>query len=231
MGVASLKRALLVKPESNLPVEISNAHEQLGLERMIFFTDAVFAIAITLLALDIQLPKTTGELSNSQLFTSLLAIWPKYLSYILSFLVIGFFWMAHHRKFRLIVRYDKTLLYLNHILLMVVAFVPFATSVISEYGNQTATILYGLTIAGMGLALAGIWYYASKNHRLIDPKVQQQQIRLELVRVLTISVIFLLSIGITWIDDDLAKFSWILVGFAQTYFEGKSRQFKEFQKT
>jgi uncharacterized membrane protein len=200
--------------------------DNLGLERMIFFSDAVFAIAVTLLALDIQLPKTVGGVSDAVLFQNLLSIWPKYLSYIISFMVIGFFWMGHHRKFRLIIRYDKTLLYLNHLMLMVVAFMPFSSSVISEYGNQTGTIFYALTLILMDLISAVIWYYASHNHRLIRPNLDPQIIHIELMRVLMVALVFIVSIGITWINNDLAKLSWILVAVVQSYYEEKSRKYQ-----
>jgi len=88
-------------------------HDALSLERLVFFSDGVFAIAVTLLALEIRLPTTGGALTNAQLLYKLEVIWAKYLSYVVSFMVIGFFWMGHHRKFRLIERYDHTLLMLN----------------------------------------------------------------------------------------------------------------------
>lgn len=92
------------RPIHPLPAEKQATSEQdrLGLERLIFFSDAVFAIAITLLALEIRLPASQGTLTNDQLLQDLLALWPKYFSYVLSFLVIGGFWMGHHQKFRLI---------------------------------------------------------------------------------------------------------------------------------
>lgn len=186
--------------------------DQLGLERIIFFSDAVFAIAITLLALDIRLPPIEGPVTDEQLLQSLLAIWPKYLGFIISFLVIGVYWMAHHRKFRLIERYDTKLILLNLLLLMTVAFIPFPTSVISEYGNRTATIFYALTAMVMGLLLAAIWWHASNNYRLIPSHVSQHQCQREMLRTLVAPIIFGLSIALAFFDDDLAKFSWLLIG-------------------
>ncbi len=191
------------------PVE---AHqEDLGLERLVFFSDAVFAIAITLLALEIRLPPLEGELTNEQLLQSLLALWPAYLGYLVSFLVIGGFWIGHHRRFRLILRYDANLILLNLLLLMVVAFIPFPTSIISEYGNQTATIFYALTVTVAGLLSAAIWLYSSHHNRLTDAHLDVQFRRRESRRTLVIPLIFLLSIGLAFINDDWAKFSWILI--------------------
>ena len=92
-------------------------NDEAGLERLVFFSDAVFAIAITLLALDIRLPIEAVHLSDLQLFNSLVDIWPKYLSFLISFLVIGNFWIAHHRRYRYISRYDTRLLLLNLLVL------------------------------------------------------------------------------------------------------------------
>ncbi|MCA9908698.1 MAG: DUF1211 domain-containing protein, partial [Anaerolineae bacterium] len=113
--------------ETSAPHPISHEDEEqnrLGLERLIFFSDAVFAIAITLLALEIRLPPSTEEaLSDQALLDALLALGPRYLAYALSFWIIGAFWIAHHRRYRTINRYDGRLLQLNLLLLMVLAFV------------------------------------------------------------------------------------------------------------
>jgi uncharacterized membrane protein len=189
----------------------NNQTDKLGLERLIFFSDAVFAIAITLLALEIRLPTTDGPVSNSQLFRNLLAIWPKYLGYVVSFLVIGTLWIGHHRKFLLIKHHDRRLLFLNLILLMSIAFIPFSTSVISEYGNLTATIFYALSIAVAGLLSALVWWYAARNYRLVDNKVKRKELWKELLRPLGVSGVFIASVGLAFINSDLAKYAWILI--------------------
>lgn len=183
---------------------------KLGLERLIFFSDAVFAIAITLLALEIRLPVEATNLTNQNLLVALLAIWPKYLSFIISFLVIGNFWIAHHRRFSLITRYDNRLLVLNLLMLMSIAFIPFPTSIISENGNRTATIFYALAIIVTGLLSALLWWYAAWENRLVDKSVDKQEVRRNLLSILTTPAVFLLSIGLAFINPDLGKFSWIL---------------------
>jgi uncharacterized membrane protein len=184
--------------------------DETGLERLVFFSDAVFAIAITLLALEIQLPVEATGLSNLQLTNSLVEIWPRYLSFMISFLVIGNFWIAHHRRFRFVTRYDTRLLLLNLLMLMCIAFIPFPTSVLSENGNRTATIFYALSIAVTGLMSAVLWWYVSRENRLIGNTIDARTARRHLLSILTIPVVFLLSIGIAYINPDLAKFSWIL---------------------
>ncbi|OJX47924.1 MAG: hypothetical protein BGO78_05240 [Chloroflexi bacterium 44-23] len=185
--------------------------DQFGLERLVFFSDAVFAIAITLLALEIHLPVDAGALSNQQLFKNLVAIWPKYLSFLISFLVIGNFWIAHHRRYHHIRRYDTHLMLLNLLVLMSIAFIPFPTAVISENGNRTATIFYALSIFTAGILSALLWLYASWKNRLLKDTFNGDLARRTLLSILSIPAIFLLSIGLAFINPDLAKFSWILI--------------------
>lgn len=187
--------------------------DHFGLERLLFFSDAVFAIAITLLALEIRLPASEEHLTNWQLLKSILSIWPKYQSYALSFLVIGLFWMGHHRKFRFILRYDSRLLQLNILLLLGIAFIPFPSAILSEYSNRTATVFYSLSITIIGLLNAAVWVYSAHNHRLIDPGFSPQQIWRETLRAFAVPGIFLLSIGLAFLDANaiLAKLSWLLL--------------------
>ena len=184
---------------------------QTGMDRIVFFSDAVFAIAITLLSLDIRLPVTSDFHSNTELIQRLLAIWPKYLAYVISFLVIGLFWTGHHRKFRIIKRYDSTLLMLNLLMLMAIAFIPFPTAVLSEYGNRTATVFYALVIIVTGMLSVSIWWYASYHDRFIDPGMDHRQRQRETWGPLSVICVFLLSIGLAFINADLAKVSWALV--------------------
>lgn len=187
--------------------------DHVGLERLIFFSDAVFAIAITLLALEIRLPANVDLESNELLLNALIAIWPKYLSYAISFLVIGTYWLIHHRSFRHIVRYDRRLLMLNLWLLMAIAFIPFPSSVIGESNSRVATIFYALTMTVTGLLSTLNWMYAYRGGRLLDQRLSPRAFRQGLLLSLVPPAIFLISIGIAYIDSDLARYSWISIAF------------------
>ena len=180
-----------------------------GMERLVFFSDAVFAIAITLLVLEIRLPAGFGSLDDSALLAALLAAWQPVLAYGISFLVIGSFWMAHHRKFQFIRRYDRRLIWLNLLVLMVTAFLPFPTSILSENSNRVATIFYALTVITAGLLFTAMWLYACR-HGLTIP-LHPREVRFETIRSLITPAVFLLSIGLAGIDADLAKYSWLLI--------------------
>jgi uncharacterized membrane protein len=194
------KNQLLVKTDQSDPLEM---------ERIVFFSDAVFAIAITLLALEIRLPESESLLDDRELFEQLTGVWHSYLGFFISFMVIGVFWMAHHRKFRLIKRFDSRLMMLNLLMLMVIAFIPFPSSLISKYPGQTATIFYALTMILGELLLGLIWWYASWNNRLTDLDVNQR--RRQFINPIATSLVFALSIGVALASPDLAKFSWFLI--------------------
>ena len=125
------------------------------LERIVFFSDAVFAIAITLLVLDIKVPEIPERLVAQELPEALAALWPKFLSYVLSFVVILFYWTAHHRIFHAIKDYDWNLIWLNSLFLMCIAFLPFPTALLGEYGNhQLPVVIYAGSVAITRLMLS-----------------------------------------------------------------------------
>jgi uncharacterized membrane protein len=183
--------------------------DEAGLERLVFFSDAVFAIAITLLVLDIRLPGSIEGLSDRALLDSLLAVGPRYLAYVISFLVIGGFWIGHHRRFGSIRCYDRRLVLLNLLLLMAVAFIPFPTGVIAENGNRTGTIFYALSITLTGLLTAAEWIYASRAG-LLDPSMTSRETSAETWQLIIVPGVFLLSVALALIDPDAAKYAWLL---------------------
>ena len=135
--------------------------------RLVAFSDAVFAITVTLLVLEIRPPT-----DYSTLLHGLAALWPSYLAYAVTFLFIGQVWANHHVMFDHIRAADRVVLLLNTVLLMVVAFLPFATSVLagafrSGHGQRTAVVLYGIAFGVTALAFNAVWLYA-RRHRLLS---------------------------------------------------------------
>jgi uncharacterized membrane protein len=135
--------------------------------RLEAFSDAVFAITITLLALEIRPPA-----DDRNLLHGLGALWPSYLAYAVTFLFIGQVWANHHVMFDHIRAADRVVLLLNTLLLMVVAFLPFATSVLagalrSGHGERTATVFYGIAFDVTALTFNALWQYA-RRHRLLS---------------------------------------------------------------
>jgi uncharacterized membrane protein len=191
-------------------IEPSEAEKQ-GFERLIFFSDAVFAIAITVLVLEIHLPEKASEMNNAELFSALIGLFPQYLAYVISFLVIGSLWMNHHRKFRLIQHYNRQLIFLNLISLMVIAFIPFPTLVLSESGNRTATIFYAITFVIAGSVSLAVTLYIINHRSQLAPQADPSQLRIQLLRGLITPTTFLVSIGLAFINENMARLSWILI--------------------
>ncbi|WP_052372699.1 TMEM175 family protein [Amycolatopsis taiwanensis] len=119
------------------------------------FSDGVFAIAITLLILEIKVPSAD---EHGGLWRALGAQWPSYAAYVVSFLIIGIMWVNHHQLFSYVARVDRTLMFLNLLLLMVVAAVPFPTAMLAEYlredgASHVAAAVYSLVMVVMAYAL------------------------------------------------------------------------------
>jgi uncharacterized membrane protein len=181
-------------------------------DRIVNLSDGVFAIAITLLVLDIRAPDIPEDLVSSQLPAALLSLWPDYLGYFLSFVGISAFWLIHHSIFRPIRSYDRNLLYLNFLVLMVVAFVPFPTSLLGEYGDhQLPVAIYAATLAVGRLLLTAIHWYSTRNDRLLDEPQDPATVRFFLRRGLTIPAIFLLSIAISFFSVSVAICMWFVM--------------------
>jgi uncharacterized membrane protein len=180
------------------------------LDRIVNFSDAIFAIAITILVLDIRLP---DNLSPTELPVQVLGLGPKYLSYLISFLVLAVYWQAHHRVFKPITGYDGTLVWLNILFLMAVAFLPFPTSLLGEYGReQVSVVIYAANAAVASLLLVTISWYATSGHRLVDPDtVDDEAERKQRAQGLAVPVVFVLSIGISFFSPRAAMYSWLLL--------------------
>jgi len=132
------------------------------------FSDGVFAIAITLLVLELRRPPVS-EADN--LAAALAAEWPSYLAFLTSFLIILVIWLNHHNLFALIHRSDRTFLLLNGMLLLVTSFVPFPTALVAEHllgpGATVAMAVYSATGIGIALSFNAVWRYASRGRRLL----------------------------------------------------------------
>jgi uncharacterized membrane protein len=182
------------------------------LDRIVTFSDGVFAIAITLLVLNIETPEIPANLVAEELPGRLLDLWPKLLSYVISFLVILTYWIAHHSIFSAIKGYDRKLIWLNSLFLMCVAFLPFPASLFGEYGDQPLVVaIYAGSLAITRLLLTAVWWYASSGRRLVDRDLDANMIKAYRLRGLAIPLIFLLSIFISFFSVSAALYSWVLL--------------------
>lgn len=179
-----------------------------GLGRLLALADGVFAIALTLLVIEIALPEGT---SDSRLGAALVALGPRYFAYVLSFAVIARFWIAHHHVFRYIRGYDDTLIWLNFLLLMLVAFLPFPTSVLGEHGNTpTGAIFYGAALICTSAASGAPLWYASGRGRLLRPGLDRRLVRQSRIGSLASTVYFTATLPVALVAPYVAMGLWLL---------------------
>jgi uncharacterized membrane protein len=174
------------------------------LERLVFFSDAVIAIAITLLVVTLDIPAATEDVGSA-----LLDRWPQILSYVLSFLVIGVFWMAHHRMFKYVRRIDQPLIWLNLLFLMCVAFIPFPTGVLGDHDGSRGAIIFCAGAIGLtGTVLASIWQYLVRADHL-NERANAATVRYLTRRSLVTPICFLGSIPLAFASLRLAEACWL----------------------
>lgn len=173
---------------------------EVGVDRLLAFSDGVFAIAITLLVLDLHDPIVAHGLLDA-----LLKQWPAYLSYVLSFLIIGILWVQHHAMFRSIRRTDHLFLLINVVFLMWIAVLPFPTALLARYldsptEQHTATSIYtGAFVIG-GLLFNLLWRYATHRDRLLGEQVDRQAIRKTTRSYAAGPVLYLLDFALSFIS-------------------------------
>jgi len=139
--------------------------------RLETFSDGVFAIAATLLILEIRLPEQ-GSVTDG-----LLHLWPSYAAYAISFVIIGIMWINHRAVFGVIDRVDRMFLAINVLFLLVIAFLPFPTEVLARHfhhDTKAAAFFYGLTNVAMAVMFSAVWFYASLGRRLISADADQR---------------------------------------------------------
>ncbi|HYM16167.1 MAG TPA: TMEM175 family protein [Dehalococcoidia bacterium] len=181
--------------------------------RLEAFSDGVFAIAITLLVLEIGVPHVDASQSLDE---ALRHLWPSYFGYAVSFLTIGVMWINHHALFKDIDRQDHTLLVLNLLLLLGVAFLPFPTAVVAEYMREsehrlTAALTWGCTLVVIASAFDALWLYASVGRRLIDDHVSDARLRSRTRRYVPGPLMYLAAIALAFVSP------WISLGLYGAY--------------
>ena len=182
----------------------------LSFERVVFFSDAVFAIVITLLVLELKVPHLT-EHSELSLRGALLELLPNVVGFVISFLIIGLMWIEHHRIFRYIENYDAGLLWRNLLLLLCVSFVPFPTALFSEnYWSRTAFILYTASFGGVATIKYLVWRHAA-HANLLKKDVTPEKVRSISRRSLAVPIACALAIVLSFVSIFLAPIAFISI--------------------
>ena len=186
-------------------------------DRVEAFSDGVFAIAITLLVLDIAVPRPrSGRLAHA-----LAAQWPTYLAYAVSFFIIGIIWVNHHAVFTALDRADRALLMINLLLLAWVVLIPWPTSLIAHYmteggaDERVAALVYAGTMAGMGVSFSALWVYATRHRRLVAAWLSDEQIRTRTARFVVGAPLYLIAMAASSIA---AVMSVAIIGVLAVYY-------------
>ena len=184
-------------------------------QRMEAFSDGVFAIAITLLILEIHTPDVGGA-RNSGLRSALLHLWPSYATYIFSFITVGIYWANHVYVSRLYAKSDHVFNLLNVLFLMCISFVPLPAMVLGEYvldpaQRKSAVIFYDIGLLMPTIGWFSVWIYA-RTHRLLDPNLRPSFVE-TLTRQYLLSLVFYLGALLVAFLDPIVS---LLISISQT---------------
>ncbi|GIW07095.1 MAG: hypothetical protein KatS3mg060_1900 [Dehalococcoidia bacterium] len=176
--------------------------------RLLAFSDGVFAIAITLLALNINIPSLSDNAGTATQIQSILGLREPVMVYVQSFIIVGNYWVGHHRMFQLIRAWDMPLVWLNLLFLMLVAFIPVPSAVMIEHASALPAIIFFLSTAILtGLLDLAIWLYAVKQ-RLLRRPVSRRVVRYMTTRSALPVVLFALGIAAAFVSTQLV---WVIV--------------------
>ena len=183
---------------------------QIKVEYLISFSDALFAFSITLMALSIELPNLHNNILEPQL-TKLIGqeLIPNIIHYVISFLVVGLYWIGYHRIFEYIKRTNLTLIWLNLVFLLFISLVAYFTGLLSTYGTYRIVVIsFASILATTGFISVLMWWYATNNRRLVYENLDSDLVRYYLIRGLVPSFnwsfIYWCSIGPVLLDNDVS---------------------------
>lgn len=197
-------------PETTVdaPAGDSVEHDRFAMERLVLFSDAVYAIIITLLALDVRLPEHSGLAPLSH---DLIETLPKLGSYALSFIVVSALWRVHLKRFRYLVAIDPTVITGNMLQLLLTGLMPFSTSVLNERAGTLAVMLYAGNIVAISAVAWWTWWYARRQPRLVSPRLTTLVTAADDRRTVLTVVVFGLSICIAPATSYWATLFWLLL--------------------
>jgi uncharacterized membrane protein len=189
----------------------------MGRSRLEAFSDGVFAVAITLLALDLTV---AGPEGHGSLADQLHGKWPAFLAYLISFFMIGIVWVNHHALVRSITKVDRTLLFLNLVLLLFVVLIPFSTAIVADYfsrhdwNTKVAMMIYGGVFLGMSAGFATMFEWTLHGQHVYQPLPPEQHWPAR-VRFVGGGLIYLAAILIALVSD-VASF--VLIAVTAVYY-------------
>ncbi|HLB66953.1 MAG TPA: TMEM175 family protein [Thermoplasmata archaeon] len=169
--------------------------------RLETLADGIFAIAMTLLVLELRLPEPSG---SADLASQLAALWPKFATFFISFIVLGVYWFAHHQTFHFLVRVNRTVVWLNILFFMGAALIPFVASVLGTYPQDSVALgLYGLVLGLLATVGYVVWWYITGDRGLIDEKLDPDLVRKVRLWITLGPLVSLGAIGLAFVNPFL----------------------------
>jgi uncharacterized membrane protein len=214
-----------IEPQSHVHRE---EIKRFQIERLILFTDAVFAIAITLLIIEIKVPHPDHEITNGELWNLMLHQIPEWVGFLISFSVIGVYWNAHHRTFGYVEDYDGRLIFLNFLFLMTIVVMPYTTALYSEhFGKDAAFGVYCFNVAATGGMQILLWRHISNPRRGLSQPLDPVERAYYLTRSVIPPLVFLLAFALSFVNGWVARMIFpvifLLMFFARKRYERRKR--------
>ena len=186
--------------------------DRISRDRIVSLTDAVLAIVMTLLVLEIVVPELSRSEAATELPKRLLEMLPVVGSYATSFIILGFFWISHDDQFHYIKRANRTLRWITIFYLMFIAFIPFSTALIGAYGDlQISVIIYGINIIIVLVWAYLQWRYATKEHRLADSDLDPKFITRMSRRIIVGAILYMIAIAVSFLSTQASLILFILI--------------------
>ncbi len=191
------------------------------LDRISFFTDGVFAIAITLLVIEFKVP-VIEHATDQQLWHSLVEMSWKLLGFIISFCIVGYYWSVHHRIFGYVDHYTSRLIWLNLLFLFSVVLLPFTSGLLGEYASDTHLIVpYAVYVANICLTAfmnTILWFYVSDpKHALLTHHISRERVLLGFYFTLVVPMIFIISLIVVYYNPTIGRFIPLTIPFVLKY--------------
>ena len=173
-------------------------HDPISSSRLLSFSDGVFAIAITLLVFNLKVPEIPEGEVHRLLPGAIKAMLPRFVTFLISFLLIAIFWTIHHRMLDLIIHVDYTFIWINVMYLLAISFIPFPTALMGTYPDEPFSMVFYISCMFLVVSLSLLmWWYASRGHRLLDKEISSSTINYFFARGSAALTIFLLALPLS----------------------------------
>jgi uncharacterized membrane protein len=186
-------------------------------KRIETLVDGIFAIAMTLLVLSLNVPQIPYPTTNEQILDVLIRMAPQFFIYILSFILLATFWRINHTQFNLIKKTDQKLLWINVFWLLLVALVPFSTNLVGDYGYLTVSmVFFDINLFLIGVLYNLNWHYAVK-HNFLDHTVDQDFLKSRRTVNLSLPFCALIAAGLAFITPEYSSLVYFLIFFVKRF--------------